>query len=274
MADDRTDKLLRKSYQEIQQLRAALREARSTAAEPIAIIGMACRAPGGVVDPEGFWALLEAGRDGVGPLPSRWNHERIYDPDRDASGKSYVREGGFLTDAERFDAARAGEQLLAIYAGFGLRGTAVSGEHAVDAPTRIGGEGGADDVPTGGVVLQGEADTGELRVSDADTGQVRLPEPDTGELRLPPEPTPVVPGALLHDGDGDGVDTGPVLQAAPPEVFDEPLAPPVPVELPLPTGAEPTPRVPGRLWSSTSGKPASTKASNAAAFTGVSSLGP
>ena len=61
--------------------------------------------PGGVIDPEGYWALLEEGRDAIGPFPARWNAEALYDPDPDAVGKTYVREGGFLDDVEQFDAA-------------------------------------------------------------------------------------------------------------------------------------------------------------------------
>lgn len=72
--------------------------------EPIAVIAMACRAPGGVLDPEGFWSLLDNGRDAIGPFPDRWRAENLYDPDPDAAGKSYAREGGFLDEAESFDA--------------------------------------------------------------------------------------------------------------------------------------------------------------------------
>ncbi len=72
--------------------------------EPIAILAMACRTPGGVVDPEGYWALLDEGRDAIGPFPDRWDTEAIYDPDPDAVGKSYAREGGFIEDVECFDA--------------------------------------------------------------------------------------------------------------------------------------------------------------------------
>ena len=72
--------------------------------EPIAIVAMACRAPGGVADPEQFWALLDEGRDGIAGFPERWNTEELYDPDPDAAGKSYAREGGFLDEVESFDA--------------------------------------------------------------------------------------------------------------------------------------------------------------------------
>ena len=51
-----------------------------------------------------FWALLDEGRDGIAGFPERWNTEDLYDPDPDAAGKSYAREGGFLDDVESFDA--------------------------------------------------------------------------------------------------------------------------------------------------------------------------
>ncbi|MCX4736638.1 type I polyketide synthase [Streptomyces sp. NBC_01363] len=74
--------------------------------EPIAIVGMSCRFPGGVNSPEDLWQLLAEGRDGISPFPEDrgWNVDDIYDPEPGKSGKTYSREGGFLHDAADFDA--------------------------------------------------------------------------------------------------------------------------------------------------------------------------
>ncbi|HKP56550.1 MAG TPA: beta-ketoacyl synthase N-terminal-like domain-containing protein, partial [Polyangiales bacterium] len=72
--------------------------------EPIAMVGMACRAPGHVVDPEGYWELLFEGRDAIGAFPERWDDLDLYDPNPDARGKTYTRSGGFLDAIDLFDA--------------------------------------------------------------------------------------------------------------------------------------------------------------------------
>ena len=73
-------------------------------AEPIAVVGMACRLPGGITTPEEYWSLLREGRSAISEIPSnRWDLEEFYDPDPQTPGKMSVRWGAFLKDIEYFD---------------------------------------------------------------------------------------------------------------------------------------------------------------------------
>ncbi|HET8887419.1 MAG TPA: type I polyketide synthase [Candidatus Angelobacter sp.] len=78
-------------------------------AEPIAIIGLACRFPGGAVNPEDYWRILRGGVDVITEVPSdRWNISDFYDANPEAPGKMYSRWGGFLDSIDLFDAGYFG----------------------------------------------------------------------------------------------------------------------------------------------------------------------
>ena len=97
--------LLKRSLVAIDELEAKLAAAKRDRAEPIAIVGMACRFPGGANTPAEYWELLKNGVDAVTEVPrERWDADAFFDPDPDAVGKSYTRWGAFLDNVDLFDA--------------------------------------------------------------------------------------------------------------------------------------------------------------------------
>ncbi|WP_329154668.1 type I polyketide synthase [Streptomyces sp. NBC_01456] len=97
---------LRKVTTDLQKTRSRLRDAETKNHEPIAIVGIGCRYPDGVHGADDLWRLVVEGRDAISGFPQDrgWDVAGLYDPDPDAVGKSYTREGGFLTDIDLFDA--------------------------------------------------------------------------------------------------------------------------------------------------------------------------
>ena len=98
---------LKRAAGEIKTLRGQLAEIADRAAEPIAVVGVGCRYPGGVSSPDELWTVADQGRDEITALPTDrgWDLDGLYDAEVGAVGKTYVRNGGFLRDAADFDAA-------------------------------------------------------------------------------------------------------------------------------------------------------------------------
>jgi acyl transferase domain-containing protein len=104
--DDKLRDYLKRATADLQQARRRLREAEAKEHEPIAIVSMSCRFPGGVSTPDELWELVANGGDAITTFPDNrgWDIDALYDPVPATPGKSYTREGGFLHGAGEFDA--------------------------------------------------------------------------------------------------------------------------------------------------------------------------
>ncbi|MFJ3794602.1 SDR family NAD(P)-dependent oxidoreductase [Kitasatospora sp. NPDC090091] len=97
---------LRRVAVDLNETKARLREYEDRANEPVAIVGMSCRYPGGVTSPDELWSMVSDGRIGTSRFPADrgWDLENLYHPDPDNPGTAYTREGGFVDAAGDFDA--------------------------------------------------------------------------------------------------------------------------------------------------------------------------
>ncbi|HEY7147795.1 MAG TPA: type I polyketide synthase, partial [Streptosporangiaceae bacterium] len=105
MSEEKFLDYLKRTAADLRQVRRRLREVEERAREPIAIVAMSCRYPGGVGSPEELWDLLAAGRDAISGFPRDrlWDVDGMYDADPDREGTSYVRGGGFMADVTGFE---------------------------------------------------------------------------------------------------------------------------------------------------------------------------
>ena len=95
---------LKQAFLKLEEMHAKLTSMEQEKKEPVAVIGLACRFPGGADDPELFWRLLREGRDAVREIPpDRWDIDAYYDPDPGTPGKMYSRCGAFLDQVDQFD---------------------------------------------------------------------------------------------------------------------------------------------------------------------------
>lgn len=97
--------LMKQALRELEAAEARIQALHAERHEPIAVIGLGCRFPGGADSPSAYWQLLKEGRDGIVEVPTeRWELEQLYHPDPEQPGCVYTRNGGFLREVDGFDA--------------------------------------------------------------------------------------------------------------------------------------------------------------------------
>ncbi|WP_183091347.1 type I polyketide synthase [Streptomyces radicis] len=105
--EDKLRHFLKKTMADLRVTKQRLAETEARLGEPIAIVSMACRLPGGIATPEELWHLVAEGRDAIGPIPADrgWDLAEVYGPEAGSEGRATPTEGGFLDGAGDFDAA-------------------------------------------------------------------------------------------------------------------------------------------------------------------------
>ncbi|MFI7208495.1 type I polyketide synthase [Micromonospora aurantiaca (nom. illeg.)] len=103
--EEKLREYLKRVTADLRRTRQRLRDVEADAQQPIAIVGIACRFPGGVRTAEELWDLVSSGGDAIASFPTDrgWDLNALYDPERSRPGTSSVREGGFVADAAEFD---------------------------------------------------------------------------------------------------------------------------------------------------------------------------